>query len=74
MTVEELRKRLFKQWGIGKKGEDPGVLVLLATQDHNTGQKSATGWKRILPDGKVGGFGREMVPICARTITTRQSR
>lgn len=30
MTVEDYANRLFKEWGIGKKGADNGVLVLVA--------------------------------------------
>src|SRR5215510_4972706 len=30
MTVEDYASRLFAAWGIGKKGKDNGVLVLVA--------------------------------------------
>lgn len=61
--VEDFAVSLFKQWGIGAKGTDRGVLVLLATQDHKYRVEVGYGLESILPDGKVGGFGREMVPI-----------
>lgn len=32
-TVEDYAVGLFEQWGIGKKGKDNGVLLLVATQD-----------------------------------------
>src|SRR4051812_19401484 len=32
--VEDFAVDLYKRWGIGKKGTDRGVLVLLATEDH----------------------------------------
>ena len=54
---------LYQKWGIGKKGSDRGVLILLATQDHKYWTSVGYGLEAILPDGKVGGFGREMVPI-----------
>ena len=60
--VEDFAVTLFKQWGIGQKGTDRGVLVLLATQDHKYRVEVGYGLESILPDGKVGGFGREMVP------------
>ena len=53
---------LYQAWGIGKKGSDRGVLILLATQDHKYYTNVGYGLEAILPDGKVGGFGREMVP------------
>lgn len=54
---------LYQKWGIGKKGTDRGVLILLATQDHKYWTSVGYGLEPILPDGKVGGFGREMVPL-----------
>ncbi|MGA9495647.1 MAG: TPM domain-containing protein [Terriglobales bacterium] len=54
---------LYQKWGIGKKGSDRGVLILLATQDHKYWTTVGYGLESILPDGKVGGFGREMVPL-----------
>lgn len=54
---------LYQAWGIGKKGSDRGVLILLGTQDHKYWINVGYGLEPILPDGKVGGFGREMVPL-----------
>jgi uncharacterized protein len=54
---------LFKKWGVGAKGSDRGVLILLATQDHRYRIEVGYGLEPILPDGKVGGFGREAVPL-----------
>jgi uncharacterized protein len=54
---------LYQKWGIGSKGKDRGVLILLATDDHKYWTSVGYGLEGILPDGKVGGFGREMVPI-----------
>src|SRR5713226_6910982 len=54
---------LYQKWGIGAKGKDRGVLILLATQDHKYWTAVGYGLEAILPDGKVGGFGREMVPL-----------
>jgi uncharacterized protein len=54
---------LYQKWGIGAKGKDRGVLILLATQDRKDWTTVGYGLEPILPDGKVGGFGREMVPL-----------
>jgi uncharacterized protein len=54
---------LFKQWGIGTKATDHGVLILLAIQDRKYWTEVGYGLEPILPDGKVGGFGREAVPL-----------
>jgi uncharacterized protein len=54
---------LYQKWGIGAKGKDRGVLILVATDDHKYWTTVGYGLEAILPDGKVGGFGREMVPL-----------
>ncbi|MGB8013595.1 MAG: TPM domain-containing protein [Terriglobales bacterium] len=54
---------LYQKWGIGAKGKDRGVLILLATNDHKYWTTVGYGLEAILPDGKVGGFGRDMVPV-----------
>lgn len=54
---------LYQKWGIGAKGKDRGVLILIATQDHKYWTTVGYGLEGILPDGKVGGFGREIVPL-----------
>jgi uncharacterized protein len=54
---------LYQKWGIGAKGKDRGVLILVAVQDHKYWTTVGYGLESILPDGKVGGFGREAVPL-----------
>jgi uncharacterized protein len=54
---------LYQKWGIGAKGKDRGVLILLAAQDRKYWTTVGYGLEPILPDGKVGGFGREAVPL-----------
>ena len=53
---------LENKWHMGKKGSDRGVLVLLAVNDHKRRIDVGYGLEGILPDGKVGDIGREMVP------------
>ena len=57
---------LYQKWGIGQKGKDRGVLILLAAQDRKYYINVGYGLEAILPDGKVGGFGREAVPYLKR--------
>jgi uncharacterized protein len=61
--VESYAVDLFKKWGIGSKATSRGVLILLATQDHQYRIEVGYGLEPILPDGKTGGFGREAVPL-----------
>src|ERR1700752_1490895 len=58
--------KLYQQWGIGQKGKDRGVLILLAIEDRKRSIRVGYGLEGILPDGKVGGFGREAVPYLQR--------
>jgi uncharacterized protein len=61
--IESYAVDLFKQWGIGSKGTNRGVLILVAIHDHKYRTEVGYGLEPILPDGKVGGFGREAVPF-----------
>jgi len=46
--------RLYETWGIGKKGEDKGVLILLAVKERRVRIETGYGVEGILPDGLVG--------------------
>jgi uncharacterized protein len=62
-AVGDFANHLFQKWGVGYKGTDRGVMVLLATEDHKYWTEVGYGLEPILPDGKVGEFGRNMVPL-----------
>jgi len=61
--IEDFAVELFKAWGVGGKNDNRGVLILLSSGDRKYRVEVGYGLEPILPDGKVGGFGREMVPI-----------
>jgi uncharacterized protein len=54
--------QLETKWKMGRKGSDRGVLVLLAVADHKYRIEVGYGLEGILPDGKIGDIGREMIP------------
>lgn len=54
MTVEDYANRLFRQWGIGRKGADNGVLLLVAPSEHKVRIEVGYGLEGILPDGLAG--------------------
>ena len=60
--VEDVANRLYREWGIGKKGKDEGVMLLLATRDRKSRVEVGYGLEPILPDGAVGSVLREMRP------------
>ncbi|MBN1363411.1 MAG: TPM domain-containing protein [Syntrophaceae bacterium] len=45
---------LYKEWGIGKKGEDKGVLIFLTVKERKIRIETGYGVEGILPDGRVG--------------------
>jgi uncharacterized protein len=65
-TAQNFANRLFEKWGVGPKGKDRGVMILLAVDDHQYWTEVGYGLEPILPDGKVGAFGREMLPVLRR--------
>jgi uncharacterized protein len=55
--------RVADAWKVGRKGQDTGVLIVLATQDRKLRILTGYGIEGILPDGLVGAIqDREMVP------------
>jgi uncharacterized protein len=64
--VEQFAIDLATQWGVGPKQQARGVLILFAPNDRKYRIEVGYGLEAILPDGKVGGFGREAVPLLQR--------
>jgi uncharacterized protein len=53
-TIENYANELYRDWGIGKKGEDKGVLILLAMKERKVRIETGYGVEGILPDGLTG--------------------
>jgi len=54
--------QLETHWKMGNKGDNKYVMVLLAVADHKYRIEVGYGLEGILPDGKTGDIGRDMVP------------
>jgi uncharacterized protein len=52
--TSDYANRLYRHWGIGKKGVNKGVLVFLAVKERKIRIETGYGVEGILPDGKVG--------------------
>ena len=63
LPIDEYSIDLAQRWGIGPKQNDRGVMILLAVNDHRYRIEVGYGLEGILPDGEVGRFGREAVPL-----------
>lgn len=61
--VEDVAVRLFKEWGIGKKGTDEGLLVLLAIKDRKNRVEVGYGLEPVISDGYAGSVLRGIRPI-----------
>src|SRR5882672_3878289 len=62
-TVEQFSLELATEWGVGPKQQSRGALILVAPKDRKYRVEVGYGLEAILPDGKVGGFGREAIPF-----------
>jgi len=54
ITIEEYAVELFRRWGIGQKGKDNGVLLLVAINDRQMRIEVGYGLEGAIPDGKAG--------------------
>jgi uncharacterized protein len=61
-SIEDYTIDVATKLGVGPKKSNRGVLILLAVDDRRYRFEVGYGLEPILPDGKVGGFGREAVP------------
>jgi uncharacterized protein len=63
MAPEDYALQLATKWGVGPKQSNRGVMILWSPSDRKYFTLVGYGLEPILPDGKVGGFGREAVPL-----------
>jgi len=62
MDAAEFTNALEEKWKMGKKGSSRDIMVFLAVDDHKRRIDVGYDLEGILPDGRVGDIGREMVP------------
>ncbi|WP_414620334.1 TPM domain-containing protein [Calothrix sp. CCY 0018] len=60
-TPKAFTTELFNTWGIGKKGQNNGILFLVTKGDRRTEIETGYGIEGILPDAKVGSIIRTQV-------------
>lgn len=53
-TIDELAVRLGQTWGVGKRGEDRGLVVAFARDDRKIFVATGYGTEGYLPDARVG--------------------
>jgi len=52
--IEYYANELFNDWGIGKTGEDNGILFLISLEDRQTRIEVGYGLESIITDGRAG--------------------
>jgi uncharacterized protein len=60
--IEDVANTIFSAWGVGKKGADNGILLLLATGDRRSRLEVGYGLEPDIPDGFAGAVLRQMRP------------
>lgn len=62
-TIEQYAVQLFEEWGIGKAGQDNGVLLLLAIQDRKLRIEVGYGVEGLLTDARSARIIRDATPL-----------
>lgn len=60
--IEDVANTMFRKWGVGKKGKDEGLLLMLVTGDRRMRLEVGYGLEPIIPDGFAGSVLRSMRP------------
>jgi len=61
--IDDYTIKLANKWGVGQKGKNNGLLILIAAKDHKVFIASGYGMEGVLNDGKLGSIIRsQMIP------------
>src|SRR5689334_9600513 len=58
--IEDVTNTIYRAWGVGQKGKNEGIMLLLVINDRRSRLEVGYGLEPILPDGFVGSILREM--------------
>jgi uncharacterized protein len=61
--VADVANRLYHQWGVGKKPNDEGVLILFAVKDKKDRAEIGYGLEPVITDADAGSIMRGLRPI-----------
>jgi uncharacterized protein len=61
--INDTAARLYHQWGIGKKPNDEGILILFAIKDHKDRAEIGYGLEPVITDADAGSILRGIRPI-----------
>ena len=52
--IRDFANRLFQKWGVGKKGDDRGLMILMVLDQRRIWVEVGYGLEPLLPDARVG--------------------
>ena len=61
-SIEEYAVHLYETWGIGKKGEDKGLLVVVSMAEHDLRAEDGYCLEPVITDARAGDVLDEMIP------------
>lgn len=61
-SLEVYAAKLFEEWGIGKKGDDRGLLVLLCMKEREVRVEVGYGLEPVITDARAGECRDKMIP------------
>ena len=62
-AIEQVGLALGRGWGIGRRGLDNGVILLVAPNDQKVRIEVGYGLERLLSDDRAGKIVRDMLPV-----------
>jgi uncharacterized protein len=62
-SIENFAVNLYKQIGVGSKGDNRGVLLLVAPDEHKYRIEVGYGLEPVINDARAGDAGRAMIPL-----------
>ncbi|MGE5654588.1 MAG: TPM domain-containing protein [Bacillota bacterium] len=71
LTIEKYATQLFEQWGIGAKGKDNGVLLLVAINDRRVRIEVGYGLEGKIPDSRAAKIINGMRPYFEQNDYTK---
>jgi hypothetical protein len=74
LTSKEFATQLANRWGVGYKGTDRGILVLLALKEREYRISVGLGLETIVSNEEVDRLGKEMVPMLPWIHQLRRAR
>lgn len=59
--LNDFTNTLFEQWGVGKKGKDNGIMLLVAFNERQVRIETGYGLEGAIPDGMAGSIIRDTI-------------